>query len=70
MTKSEEIYKGLEYVKNILNSISVTGIDNCQKMVVIYNNIDVVLNMITSGQMSINCTDSDTEKLKTKKPTK
>lgn len=64
MTKSEQIYQGLEYAKNILNSLSVTGIDSCKKLVIAYNNIDALLTMINNGQISINCNTTDTDNTK------
>ncbi|MDO5398553.1 MAG: hypothetical protein Q4G33_11565 [bacterium] len=49
----EQIIQGFEYAKNAANSINVGGIDNCQKIMVIYNNIDIFLNMIKNGTISI-----------------
>lgn len=49
--KIEQAKQGLEYAKSILNSITVTGIDNCQKMSAVYNNIDVFLTMVMSGEI-------------------
>ena len=51
--KTEQAKQGLEYAKNLLNSITVKGIDNCQKLSAIYNNIDVFLAMLTNGEMSL-----------------
>ena len=51
--KTEQAKQGLEYAKNLLNSITVKGIDNCQKLSAIYNNIDVFLTMLTNGEMSL-----------------
>ena len=51
--KAIQAQEGLEYAKNLLNTITVKGIDNCQKISAVYNNIDVFLKMIASGEISI-----------------
>lgn len=51
--KIEQIKQGFYYIKNLINTIEVKGIDNCQKLTAIYNNIDVFLNMIANGEISI-----------------
>lgn len=53
MSKQEEIIQGFNYAKSIINSITVSGIDNCQKISAVYNNIDVLLNMLLNGNISI-----------------
>ena len=51
--KAEQAKQGLEYAKILLNSITVKGIGNCQKLSAVYNNIDVFLNMVKNGDISI-----------------
>lgn len=51
--KAEQAKQGLEYAKSLLNSITVKGIDNCQKLSAVYNNIDVFLDMVKNGDISI-----------------
>lgn len=47
------IIQSLDFSKQTLNSITVCGIDNCNKLSAVYNNIDVLLNMISSGDITI-----------------
>ena len=49
----DQILQGFSYAEELLNSISVSGIENCQKLAKAYNNIDVFLNMFRAGQLSI-----------------
>lgn len=51
--KVEQIIQGFNYARNILNSITVSGIDNCQRISAVYNNIDVFLNMIANNEITI-----------------
>ena len=51
--KQEQIVQGFNYAKNLLNSISVTGVDNCQKISAIYNNVEVFLNMLINEEVYI-----------------
>lgn len=51
--KIEQAKQGLEYAKGILNSIAVKGIDNCQKLSAVYNNIDVFLTMLANEEISL-----------------
>lgn len=51
--KAIQAKQGLEYAKGILNSITVTGIDNCQKISAVYNNIEVFLSMVAKGEILI-----------------
>lgn len=51
--KAIQAKQGLEYAKSILNAITVTGIDNCQKISAVYNNIEVFLSMVTKGEILI-----------------
>lgn len=64
MEKQEQIIQGFNYVKNIINSINIVGIDNCQKLMTIYNNIDIFLNMLLNNEISI-IENKNTEKDKT-----
>lgn len=50
---AEQIAQGFVYAEELLNSIGVSGIENCQKLAKAYNNIDVFLNMFKAGQLSI-----------------
>lgn len=50
---AEQIIKGFEYAKVAADSIKVSGVENCQKLMAIYNNIDIFLNMVKSGTISI-----------------
>ena len=52
-SKQEQITQCFNYTKNILNSITISGIDNCQKLSTVYNNIDVFLNMLLNNEISI-----------------
>lgn len=60
--KQEQIVQGFNYAKNLLNSISITGIDNCQKLSAVYNNIDVFLNMLESEEIRIAAVDKEKAK--------
>lgn len=51
--KIDTIIKAFEMSKTFLNDINVNGIENCQKLVLVYNNIDVFLNMIASGEIVV-----------------
>lgn len=53
INKKEQIIQGLQYAKNILNTITVSGIDNCQKISAVYNNMEVFLNMIINKEIDI-----------------
>lgn len=68
MNKKEQIIQGFNYAKNILNSISITGVDNFQKIGIVYNNIDIFLNMIANNELSI-VENSDIESDDSKKAT-
>ncbi len=50
---AEQARQGLEYAKNILNTINVTGIDNCHKLVIAHNNLDVFLSKVSNGEILI-----------------
>lgn len=52
-SKKEQLVQGFMYAKNILNSIEVSGIDNYQKIIAVYNNIDVFLKMLSNGDLVI-----------------
>lgn len=60
--KQEQITQCFNYTISILNSISVVGVENCQKINAIYNNIDVFLNMINNGEIQIISPCSDNKK--------
>lgn len=64
--KIKEILQGFNYAKNLLNSIAVSGVENCQKITMVYNNIEVFLNMVNQGEILIteNQPDEDTDKNK------
>lgn len=49
----EQILQGLDYAKTTLNFITVSGVDNCQKLSMVYNNIDIFLKLLKQGKMSI-----------------
>lgn len=51
--KVEQIIQGFTYVKTVLNSVVVSGVDNFQKLSAVYNNVDVFLNMIANGEITI-----------------
>lgn len=65
MNKLEQIRQGFEYTKNILNSLTISGIDNCKKVSIIYNNIEILLTMIANGEITV--VDNAEEKASTKK---
>ena len=61
--KIEQVKQGLEATKNILNAISVQGIDNCQRLSAAYSNIEVFLSMLANGDISlVDNSQQDTEK--------
>lgn len=61
--KAEKARQGLEYARNILNTITVKGIDNCQRLSAVYNNIDIFLSMIANGEISLtDDSQKDTDK--------
>ena len=64
--KTEQAIQGLEYAKGILNSIAVKGIDNCQKLSAVYNNIDVFLAMLINGEISLKDNSKKNENEKSK----
>lgn len=66
MNKIEQIKQGFYYAKDLLNDIEVKGIENCQKLTAIHNNIDVFLNMVANGEISIIEPDNVEEKEKSK----
>lgn len=59
--KLEQIIQGFNYSKEVINSIPVTGVENCKKIEIIYNNIDVFLNMIFKGEILITDNTETTE---------
>lgn len=69
----EQIIQSFNYSKSLLNSINITGIDNCQRISTVYNNIDVFLNMVNNGDISIvdnNHPEPDLSKPKQKSTTR
>ena len=65
MNKLEQIKQGFEYTRSILNSLTISGIDNCKKVSIIYNNIEILLTMIANGEITV--VDNTEEKSSTKK---
>lgn len=58
---AEQIKEGFKYALEVLNTISVTGVDNCQKISMVYNNIDVFVKLLTQGKIQlIEATDNTT----------
>lgn len=58
----EQVIQGFVYAKDLLNSIAVSGISNCQKLAKVYNNIDVFLSMINSGELVLRINNEKTSK--------
>lgn len=56
---SEQIEEGFKYALEILNTISVTGADNCQKISMVYNNIEVFLRLLAQGKVQLTETAAD-----------
>ncbi len=49
----EQVIKGFEYARNAANTIETTGVGNMQKLIAIYTNIDIFLQAVNSGQISL-----------------
>lgn len=58
----EQVIQGFVYAKDLLNSIAVSGISNCQKLAKVYNNIDVFLSIINSGELILQINNEKTSK--------
>lgn len=67
MNRIEEIQKGFEYTKSVLNSLTISGVENCKKIGIIYNNIEAFLLMIANGEVTIAESDKEKEDNKEKK---
>lgn len=50
---AEQIEEGFKYALDVLNTISVTGIDNCQKISMVHNNIEVFIRLLNQGKIQI-----------------
>ena len=61
MNKAEQAKQGLEFAMNAANCISVSGIENCKALTLIYNNLNIFLSMLASGQLEIVETKSQEE---------
>lgn len=53
MNKIEQIKYGLEFSKHTLNTINVSGIDNIEKLVTVFHNIDTFLNMLKNNEVNL-----------------
>lgn len=49
--KSEQIKNGLIYAKNLLDTVTVSGAENCQKISAIYNNLAITIAMLENGEI-------------------
>lgn len=59
--KKEQVIQGIQFAKNILNSITVMGVDNCSKLTMAYKNIEAVLNILASDDIEIKEKSTDIE---------
>ena len=59
MSKIEQIKQGLKYTSEIVNTISISGVENAKKIEVVYSNITGILAMIENGDVEL--TEKDTE---------
>lgn len=55
----QKIIEGLELARDYANSIHVSGINNFQKLSAIYNNINVVINMLKKGEIVLSETTKE-----------
>jgi len=59
--KSEKAIRGLEYARDTLDAITISGIGNCQRLSAAYNNITVFLSMFANGEISVTDIDKKTQ---------
>lgn len=57
----EQIVQAFNYSKNLLDTVTVSGAENCKKISVIYSNIETFLNILAQGNMEIVEKDSKTK---------
>ena len=60
MNKREQILQGFNYALKTLNQISVSGVDNCEKIYTVYNNLNVFLSMLINNEIQV--TEAKSEK--------
>ena len=68
-SKENEIIQAIAMVRETLENIEVSGTENCKRILIIQNNIDVLFNMLTNGEIKI-VTEECKEKETTTKGTK
>lgn len=51
--KVGQIIQALHFSKNMINDLTITGVDNIKKLLTIYNNLEVFLNMISNNEIEI-----------------
>lgn len=61
MNKMEQILQGFNYALKTLNQISVSGVDNCEKIYTVYNNLNVFLSMLINNEIQVTETKSEKE---------
>lgn len=47
---NEKLVEGLKYVREILNTLPVTGIDNCQKVINAIINVNITINALSESK--------------------
>ena len=52
-SKENEIIQAIAMVRETLENIEVSGTENCKRILIIQNNIDVLFNMLTNGEIKI-----------------
>lgn len=51
--KVGQIIQALHFSKNMINDLTITGVDNIKKLLTIHNNLEVFLNMISNNEIEI-----------------
>ena len=51
--KIGQIIQALHFSKNMINDLTIMGVDNIKKILTIHNNLEVFLNMISNNEIEI-----------------
>ena len=49
----DKLKQALDYSKIILNTMNITGVENCGKILTVYNNLDAILKMLETGELAL-----------------
>lgn len=55
----DRLKESLEISKDFLNTINTSGLDNYQKIIAVYNNLQAIITLIDNGTMRISTENSD-----------